>query len=378
MTVSTPSINNLPQIENSSFSSRLTNIPNHAQIPTTTPNLDLNQLNLNSIINNYHNYLLSEDTFINTKKDFNVTYNSFDASGFLKNYGILTLPGKDTSGQQKTNQDSFTFITNINGIKNFNIFGVLDGHGKEGHFVSQYCSKYIPYLIINHPEIKNKRETESIYNQLKLNNYQIITKAYLDCDLSLQKVNFDSKESGCTCNLIINIGTHIICANTGDSRAIVVFAEGQWNYNYIPLSIDFKPEMPEEMNRIILSGGEVRQIKNELGEGVGPYRVWKRGEGYPGLAMSRSIGDLNGKKIGVIPNPGIIEYQLEKKSKYIVVCSDGVWEFLDNENVKTIGEKYYLENNPSGFCHDLVNTSFNLWEKNDIVIDDITAVVAFF
>jgi integrin-linked kinase-associated serine/threonine phosphatase 2C len=64
--------------------------------------------------------------------------------------------------------------------------------------------------------------------------------------------------------------------------------------------------MPEEMSRILLNGGEVRQIKNEIGEGVGPYRVWKRGEGYPGLAMSRSIGDLNGKKIGVIPNPGIV------------------------------------------------------------------------
>ena len=230
-------------------------------------------------------------------------------------------------------------------------------------------------------EIKNIRETEIIYNQLKKNNYQIIVKAYLDCDMALQKVNFDSKESGCTCNLIINIGNHIICANTGDSRAIAVSDESKdWNinYKYIPLSIDFKPEMPEEMNRILLNGGEVHQIKNELGVGVGPYRVWKRGEGYPGLAMSRSIGDLNGKKIGVIANPGIIEYQINENSKYIVVCSDGVWEFLDNENVKDIGKKYYVENDPSGFCHDLVNTSYCLWEKNDIVIDDITAVVAFF
>ena len=199
---------------------------------------------------------------------------------------------------------------------------------------------------MNNPEIKNLKDPELIYNKLKSNNYQIITKAYLDCDIALHQVNFDAKESGSTCNLIINIGNHIICANTGDSRAILVFDENN-KYKCIPLSIDFKPEMPEEMNRIILSGGDVRQIKNELGEGVGPYRVWRRGEGYPGLAMSRSIGDLNGKKIGVIPNPGIIEYQLNEKSKYIVVCSDGVWEFLNNENVKEIGNKYYLENNPS-------------------------------
>ena len=386
LTISTPSMNNL-SINDTSFSPRLTNVQNQiAQVQRLTQTRDnIGQINLNislnPIINNYQNYIISDEPNSNTKKNFNVTYNSFDATGVLKNYGILTLPGKDTSGMQKTNQDSFTFITNIDNIKNFNIFGVLDGHGVEGHYVSQFASKFIPYQIINNPEIKNIADTELIYNQLKKNNYQIIIKAYLECDMALQKVNFDSKESGCTCNLIINIGNHIICANTGDSRAIAVADESQdWriNYKYIPLSIDFKPEMPEEMSRILLSGGEVRQIKNEFGEGVGPYRVWKRGEGYPGLAMSRSIGDLNGKKIGVIPNPGIIEYQINENSKYVVVCSDGVWEFLDNENVKEIGKKYYVDNNPSGFCHDLVNTSYSLWEKNDIVVDDITAVVAFF
>ena len=390
LTISTFPINNMTQSQSTNnllYSQRLTNIPN--QFPTQSQseisNI-LNQLNTNASLN-YNNYqsqtnIISEESFPSTtKKNFNVTYNSFDPSGVLKNYGILTLPGKDTSGQQKTNQDSFTFFSNVNNIRDFHIFGVLDGHGGEGHFVSRFAAKFIPYQIMNNPEIKNLRDPEMIYNKLKNNNYQIIVKAYLDCDIALQKVNFDAKESGSTCNLIINIGKKIICANTGDSRAIVVFDDNlgnRGNYKCIPLSVDFKPEMPEEMNRILMNGGEVRQIKNELGEGVGPYRVWKRGEGYPGLAMSRSIGDLNGKKIGVIPNPGIVEYQLSEKSKYIVVCSDGVWEFLNNENVKNIGNKYYLENNPSGFCHELVNTSFNLWEKNDIVIDDITAVVAFF
>ena len=364
---------------------RLTNIPSQVQSNSTEINNILNQLNTNTFLNlnfnNYQNGILTDEQIPISTNNINASYNSFNACGVLKNYGILSHPGKDTSGHQKTNQDSFTFFSNINSIKNFNIFGVLDGHGAEGHFVSRFASKFIPYQIMNNPEIINLREPEMIYNKLKNNNYQIIVKAYLECDIALQKVNFDAKESGSTCNLIINIGNKIICANTGDSRAIVVFddyIENNPNYKCIPLSVDFKPEMPEEMSRILLNGGEVRQIKNEIGEGVGPYRVWKRGEGYPGLAMSRSIGDLNGKKIGVIPNPGIVEFQLSENSKYIVVCSDGVWEFLNNENVKNIGNKYYRENNPSGFCHELINTSLCLWEKNDIVIDDITAVVAFF
>ena len=294
----------------------------------------------------------------------------------------MTLPGKDISGLQKTNQDSFVFKTNINKIKDFNIFGVLDGHGPDGHYVSKFTSEFIPSLLSNHPQIKSLTETEQIYKKLKENNCKIITQTFIEADNQLKKASFDALESGCTCVLIIHIGSHIICANTGDSRAIVVHDEkGENNINSfrgVPLSIDYKPELPEETNRILMSGGIVRQMKDELGEDVGPYRVWARDGDYPGLAMSRSIGDLKGKHLGIIPDPGILEYDLCEKTKYIVVCSDGVWEFLTNENVKDIGKQFYMENNPSAYCHELINQSLNLWEENDIVVDDITAVVAFF
>lgn len=74
-------------------------------------------------------------------------------------------------------------------------------------------------------------------------------------------MDFDSSESGSTCCLIIHIGKHIICANTGDSRALVAFDESgdmnSKNLNYlkaVPLSIDYKPELPEESNRIMMAG----------------------------------------------------------------------------------------------------------------------------
>jgi serine/threonine protein phosphatase PrpC len=256
----------------------------------------------------------------NNKKDINVILNKFDASGWIKQYSVFTLPGKDKSGEQKTNQDSFVFKTNINKIRDFNIFGVLDGHGPDGHFISKFASEFIPHQIINNPQIKALTDPEKIYQKLKENNCQIITQSYIEADNKLKNANFDVLESGSTCVLVIHIGSHIICANVGDSRAIVVFDEkGENNVNHfkeIPLSIDYKPEIPEETNRILRSGGVIAQIKDELGEGVGPYRVWARGQDYPGLAMSRSIGDLNAKNIGTIPNPGILEYNLSKNTKY--------------------------------------------------------------
>ena len=359
-------------------------------------NFNTNQIN---VLNTYNtpeserativNDKINNTTVNNTNKqlnnDLDVTFNDFDGSGYLKNYGGVSRPGKDSSGKQKINQDALVCITNINNIKDFNLFGVLDGHGPEGHFISQFASNFIPSQLINNPEIKNLTEPEQIYKKYKENNCEIITQAFIAADNQIKNMEFDASESGSTCCLVIHIGTHIICANTGDSRAIVVYDDSgdmnPKNLNFlkaVPLSIDYKPELPEEQNRILMAGGVVEQMKDDYGIGVGPYRVWARGEDYPGLAMSRSIGDLKGKNVGVIPDPGILEYDLNKSTKYIIVCSDGVWEFLNNDNVKDIGKKFYLENNASAFCYELVSQSLEEWTKNDIIVDDITAVVSFF
>ena len=69
-------------------------------------------------------------------------------------------------------------------------------------------------------------------------------------------------------------------------------------------------------------------MKNEYGIDIGPYRVYVQGEKFPGLAMSRSIGDLNSKSIGIIVDPGISEYDLNNSTKFIVIASDGVWDYL--------------------------------------------------
>ena len=312
-----------------------------------------------------------------------VRYSDFDGTGYIKNYSAVTRPGKDMEGKIKINQDSLICLTNINNIKDFNIFGVLDGHGPEGHFVSEYITNYIPSKIIYDPNIQKLTDTEEIYKKLKENNCKIILQAFIDADKQLENVEFNTSESGTTCCLIIHIGNHILCANTGDSRAIVTFDESNEskklkNLQCVPLSIDYKPDLPEEANRIIMSGGEIEQMTDEFGKGVGPLRVWVKGGDYPGLAMSRSIGDLKGKTVGIIPDPGIFEYDLNKTTKFIIVCSDGIWEYLTNEKVKDLGKKFYLENNASAFCHTLLSQAFIEWERHDNFVDDITAVVAFF
>ncbi len=50
----------------------------------------------------------------------------------MKNYSGVTSPGRDMAGNMKINQDTLIINTNINNIKDFNLFGVFDGHGPDG------------------------------------------------------------------------------------------------------------------------------------------------------------------------------------------------------------------------------------------------------
>jgi len=59
----------------------------------------------------------------------------------------------------------------------------------------------------------------------------------------------------------------------------------------------------DELLRIYSAGGQVARSDNHDGSDFGPHRVWKKGENYPGLAMSRSIGDFGARDIGVINDP---------------------------------------------------------------------------
>ena len=374
------------------------------QFNYTTPNQGnkniLRNTNLKDHFNNINNNKKNEEEYLGLsefyksiiQKPSNNIINESQYSQFfqnnkienkiLKDFGALSRGGIDEGGSTKINQDSYIAKTNINGIKDFNIFGVLDGHGIQGHLISDFASNFLPNQIINNFEIKICKDPESIYNKLKEYDYQIIKQAYISTDNHLKSYNLDGKESGTTCNLLIHVGDHLICSNVGDSKAIVVYdEENDPNLNFlsvIPLSNDHKPEFYEEKERILMYGGVIRQIKDKYGQEVGPYRVYFRGKDYPGIAMSRSIGDYDGKKIGIIAEPDINEYYIGSNTKFFILCSDGVSEFMNSDMIKEVGKQFYLNSNARELCQELISRSIIEWKTHETMVDDITAIAGFF
>ena len=320
-------------------------------------------INISSIKNNTEQTIKEKKT-VNALKE-----------GRVKNVGSYSQAGKSEDGFTKINQDSFLVLQSEYNLKDFNIFCVMDGHGINGHLVSRYLMKYINLFFKNNKKMNASNQNEdSIYQRLKKSDYHILRRLFRHAERDLhKKTKIDANFSGTTCVMVAQIGDRFICANIGDSRAIMIKTGNE----IVPLSIDQKPDDPEESKRIVQNGGEISQYE-ENGEKSGPYRIWKKGEVYPGIAMSRSVGDFIATSLGVVPEAKFIEEKIDQDCKFIVVASDGIWEFLDNKRVGEIVMPYYKNDDPDGACKALIKEATEWWNKEDIVVDDITVVVVFF
>ena len=289
---------------------------------------------------------------------------------------------------KRVNQDNYFIFKNfVQGFNNI-FMGVCDGHGYYGHEVSGYIKENLP-MDLNHM-IKNQK-----LDLLKDDLAPIIKKTFIVENKSLlRNKQINSDLSGSTCVSVIYTPEKLIIANIGDSRVVLgkcIEKKDQNQFEKIfdidnktkwvakNLSRDHKPTIQEEAQRIIKKGGRIRPMKDEDGEFIGPLRVYMREKDMPGLAMTRSFGDYFGSIAGIIAEPEVTEYFLKEEDKFMILASDGLFEFMSSQEVVDIVKDYYDKNDIVGCCEYLYNESTRKWLKEEEdTIDDITMILVFF
>ena len=320
---------------------------------------------------NKNNMNMNNNNNLNNKK------NSFEKK-IIKNYYASSQAGKNSEGITKTNQDSYLVLTKINNFTNFNVFAVFDGHGPDGHLISQFLVRYFTDFFNNNPEIKKCSRELEIFNLFLHSNYKLLHDSIALSEEKLkEQKNINCLYSGSTCCMLIQIYQKIICANIGDSRAILI--SEMIKEDTVNLSNDHKPNLKKELERIKKYGGVVEKCLYEDGVFDGPYRVWNSSkQEYPGLAVSRSIGDTEATKLGVLAEPEFNLKTLKSNMKYIVIASDGIWEFLNNKDVSEIIKRFYNAGDAKGAVEELIKQSREKWANDGESADDITVIVIFF
>ena len=94
--------------------------------------------------------------------------------------------------------------------------------------------------------------------------------------------------------------------------------------------------------------------------------------------MSRSFGDEVAASVGTICDPEIKYFDLTEEDKFIIIASDGIWEFISSQECVEIIKDYYISKDLNGCLKHLFLESSKRWIKEEEVIDDITVILIFF
>ena len=340
-------------------------------------NLRAQQINIHKQNNNISKVSLNQSQISAQNRMGNNVKRTFITKKIRKIHHF-THVGFNGEKDKEFNQDIAFLEKNFAGNNSFLYMAVCDGHGVEGHEVSGFIKRTLPKDLSN--ALMNKEILTSDKNNKK-KIYNIIGSTFIKVNeklISNEAIN--SIFSGTTCVSLIYTPIKLICANIGDSRAVV----GRYDKNNkkwisINLSRDHKPTEEDEARRILKKGGRIKPfLDEETGTEVGPPRVWVRDDEVPGLAMTRSFGDRVAAIAGTICVPEIKEYAFHEGDKFVILASDGVWEFISSEECINIIGKFYENNNIVECCNFLYEESRKRWLREEDVVDDITMLLIFF
>ncbi|CAI2381227.1 unnamed protein product [Moneuplotes crassus] len=380
---------------------------------------DTNKMKLTNSLSDHNLKAREKNTANNSDKMLGfLDFKDSKKKGISIKHGGFSRAGLNLYNSEKPNQDRF--ISSINLLlsqkKGFNIhlneapkyssnnkidiFGVFDGHGVNGHLVSEYVKEKLPNLIRKNL-INSKNPID-----------QVITDCVEKIDNNLLKSQIESNYSGTTCVFGIikdctegdEVCKKLFLANTGDSRALFCnfqkvnilkenseiskstecskrrdgiskILSGRKSVKiHIETTVDHNCENQKESDRIINSGGVVRQAYNQ-----GPLRVWNEGQNEPGVAMTRSIGDHIGKGdngCGLTSTPDILTFDIPDSRSTLILASDGIYDVFTNDSLADYVWK--LRAKPAeSVAKIIVNEAYERWKTKDSNIDDCTCVVVY-
>lgn len=232
--------------------------------------------------------------------------------------------------------------------------GVFDGHGPYGHMVARKVRDALPLKLLSFvqscdskqngsnlsccngdpkSDVVESEKNGSPEDQVDSLWREAFLKSYKAMDKELRShPNLDCFCSGSTAVTIVKQGSNLFMGNIGDSRAILGSKDSSDAMVAIQLTVDLKPDLPREAERIKRCKGRVFALQDE----PEVQRVWLPFDDAPGLAMARAFGDFCLKEYGVISIPEFSHRIISERDKFIVLASDGVWDVLSNEEVVEI------------------------------------------
>jgi len=143
------------------------------------------------------------------------------------------------------------------------------------------------------------------HEEARRSDLELLREAYLRTDDFIISRGIMGGAAAATLHLL---GESFLAANVGDARIVIGTAGGSEL-----LTMDHRPELPEERGRIESLGGRVIYLDIPRVQGE--------------LAISRALGDAHLKPY-VSAEPRILEGRLGRENDWAVLATDGIWDII--------------------------------------------------
>jgi PPM family protein phosphatase len=257
----------------------------------------------------------------------------------FKSYKLNNL--KVTTGTILGNRNFNNDIIKIDNIEDSYIFLLADGHG--GNYISKMVCNKILY---------------NYYKKFKFKNFKSVKKLYKIIDKNLYTDYYckNLRREGSTLTTIIIEKDNIIAINLGDSNYII-----RYNKKYIYGDIH-RLNNKQEINRVMNNKHKIIKIGKN-------FRIDGK------LEISRSFGDFNYKLInnkynGITSSVNCIPSHkvMENSFNYILISSDGLWDYVDKGVVLSIVDKIIDILVPSKIIEKLIKLAISKGSNDNISI----------
>jgi serine/threonine protein phosphatase PrpC/ankyrin repeat protein len=224
----------------------------------------------------------------------------------------------DDIGKRPTMEDCSTVYGCFRGFATEDYFAVFDGHG--GTEVAEYAAQYM------HQHLEAALAPLGPRTPSEKQMHAAFTTAFAATnEFGSLPDSSVARSCGSTVVVAVVINTMLHVANAGDARVVLCRTAPRDSTappKGIRLSVDHKPGLPEERQRIEAGGGSVIRRR-------GVDRV----EGF--LAVSRALGDL-----ALAPHVSCAPYtsstKLGERDEYLILACDGVWDVLTDDAAAAI------------------------------------------
>ena len=277
---------------------------------------------------------------------------------FIAEVAHASLAGLD-DGHAKKNQDRFL----VHMDETCCLFAVADGHGLAGHAVAAHIQTSMPTHFLN--------------NLLSKTTEEASVDAIRDAENGVLKSGIDCSLSGSTVSVALVNEHRLFLTWVGDSLCFLLSRDQQGALGARLLNQPHNFEAERERTRVEAAGGRILRFEDPDDNFLGPYRVFLPDQPLPGLSMSRSVGDVVAKRAGVICEPEVAVTTLSEEDQYLVLCSDGVTEFMTKDEIASTVHSSIAS--LSEACEQIVREARRRWvEAENNSSDDITIVVVRF